>query len=141
MTKITTFDEDTVNALQTEMNDFFKKLSDEHGVDFNINFTGMNPTDVKFKGSARISGVVPLNKESSTNVLNTVIAKLELSKTGKNGEKLTGYDSRRWKMPFTYKTADGSDWKCNEERAIDIFGKDVEPEHGAGKAVKETEKS
>lgn len=114
MAKFEKFQKSNLKALRREM----QELLDKYGVDSNLEFEvgnmSFSDSEVNIKVSAKVKGAQTMADVML--ITRAQVLGLSLEKNG-YGEKLVGYNSRAYKMPFIYETKNGKRFKCDERSA------------------------
>ena len=99
MTKIAQFDKQNLNSLRREMNELLNKYGASINVDFQVGNMKYDASNVEIKIKAKVVGGKSIEEKSLDAILPYYPS---MKKTNSRGDVLIGYNSRRYKRPFTY---------------------------------------
>jgi len=116
MKNVSKFDKATLNALRSEMQAVLDKFG--ANLEFEVGSMRFSDAEVDIKVKAKVKGVV-----TRTDRILEAAAKSEgITKfVNAKGDKLVGYNSRSYKYPFIYETANGKKYKCAASQARMLF--------------------
>ena len=108
--KFNKFDRSNLKNLRAEMQAVLEKYGVSANLEIEVGNMKFSDAEVEIKVKAKVKGA----KTFSNTILETRIASLGLKMTNSVGDKLVDYNTRSWKMPYVYETANGKRYKCDE---------------------------
>jgi len=118
MTKFNKFDRKSLKNLRDEMDAVLAKYGASANLDITVGNMKFSDVEVTIKVEAKVKGA----KTVSNEILESRANVLGLKMKNKAGDELVDYNTRAYKMPFVYKTADGKRYKTDENGAMLRFG-------------------
>lgn len=104
--------------LRDQLNEVLSEYGAETNLEFKLGRITFNSAEVSVKLEAKVRGTETIEDRQ----LKREMAFHGLNKNGKNGEVLTGYNSRRYKYPFSYTDGNGRRMKAQLTYAKILFG-------------------
>jgi hypothetical protein len=125
MTKITTFTKPSLKVARIELDAALAAFTKKTGITVSVGTIRFSEDEFSTRLTAKVTKSTKVNgKTVSIDPMFALQVKTHKLKLTAEGKKLTGYNSRRPKYPFSYVVVkSGAQYKCTPTQAKAIFGK------------------
>lgn len=111
MTKFAKFDRKNLVALRADLNALLSKYGIDSNLELEVGNMRFSEAEVEIKVKAKVVGA----KTRANALLEARVATLGLKLKNRFGDELVDYNTKAYKMPFVYISADdGKRYKCDE---------------------------
>lgn len=118
MTKFTGFNKATTTAFRAELNAVLAKYGADTNLEFKIGTIRFGVSDARMQIETKIKGALTREDRTISNLVSTY----GLNETGRNGEKLVGYNARAHRYPVIYSLG-GKRYKTSLDHMKFLFAK------------------
>lgn len=115
------FNSQSLRLVRVQLQRLLDGFAKEHGLEIQLQGMRYEATSFKVPMQVKIEGAVTAEESFAIEWLEEQMKEHGLSKTGRNGEKLIKFDSKKPKYPFIFQK-NGKQYKCSLIQAKQIFG-------------------